>query len=81
MSDKKKQKRETKQKRTIEVVGKEDGRAFQSDHEFIKYENQVKEEDAKIEALLLKCDQEAEEHAEIFELDDKLKEAMWLSDK
>ena len=39
------------------------------------------EEDAKIEALLLKCDQEAEEHAEIFELDDKLKEAMWLSDK
>jgi len=81
MSDKKQQKREAKQKRRLEVVGKEDGRAFQSDREFIKYEKRVAEEDAKIEALLLKCDREAEENAETFALDDKIKEAIWLSDK
>ena len=81
MSDKKQQKRKTKDKRRLEVVGKEDGRSFQSDSEFIKYEKRVAEEDAKIEALLLKCDQEAEEHAAIFELDDKITEARWFSDK
>jgi hypothetical protein len=81
MSDKKQEKRETKQKRRLEVVGKESGVSFQSDREFIKYEKRVAEEDAKIEELLLKCDREAQEHAAIFELDDKINEAKWFSDK